>query len=103
MIQISNCFSYKAVGRRIKDRRLECNITQEQLAEWSGISPSFVGHIERGEKKASLKTIASMAEVLDIDLNYLVFGSKKPIPKDVKISVYELMDAIYSIIEHKRR
>ena len=103
MMQISDCFSYKAVGRRIKDRRLECNITQEQLAECSGISPSFVGHIERGEKKASLKTIATMAEVLDMDLNYLIFGCKKPISKDISIPAYELMDAIYSIIEHRRR
>lgn len=42
---------YKALGRRIREERLKRNLTQEQLAEAIEISNSYMGQIERGERK----------------------------------------------------
>ena len=39
-----------------------------------GISCSYVGHIERGIKAASLDTMAQLCKILDTDMHYLVFG-----------------------------
>ena len=50
---------------------MKANLTQEKLAELAGISPSFVGHIERGEKKASLETMVHIAAVLNTTTDYL--------------------------------
>ena len=47
---------YRAIGLRVRGLRQQQELTQESLAELVGVSPSFVGHIERGEKKASLET-----------------------------------------------
>ena len=69
-------FDYRAMGARIKARRLALRLTQERLAERVGISSSFVGHIERGEKKASLETVARLGAALDMSLDYLITGKK---------------------------
>ena len=42
---------YKAMGKRLKIERCNLNLTQEQLAEEVGLSPAYIGQIERGERK----------------------------------------------------
>lgn len=66
---------YRGLGRRIKQQRILYNMTQEELAEKSGISCSFVGHIERGEKKFSIGTLVAICNALDIAPNYLLQDS----------------------------
>lgn len=68
---------YAAIGWRVREMRMKANLTQEKLAELSGISPSFVGHIERGEKKASLETMVHIAAVLNTTTDYLLTGIKQ--------------------------
>lgn len=69
-------FDYAAMGRRVRERRCDRQMTQEKLAERTGISTSFVGHIERGEKKPSIETIVTLSNVLDNSLDYLLTGRK---------------------------
>ena len=75
--EISEKLDYKEIGKRIRTRRRELNITQEQVAERAGISTSFIGHIERGEKVASVETLAALSAALDMDLNYMIFGVRR--------------------------
>ena len=44
------------------------------MPEKADISPAFVGHIERGEKKASLETMSRLVMVLGTTMDYLVLG-----------------------------
>lgn len=67
---------YEMIGWRAKERRQELHLTQEDIAEMTGISPSFVGHIERGEKKASVATIVKLSCALDMATDYLLLGVK---------------------------
>ena len=64
----------KKIGQRIRKCRMELEMTQEKLAEMAGVSTSFIGHIERGEKIASVETLAAVSKVLDMDLNYMILG-----------------------------
>lgn len=48
---------YIRMGRMIKDERIRMNLTQEEMANAVGISASFMGHIERGSRVASIETI----------------------------------------------
>lgn len=66
--------NYIEMGRRVRRKRRELGLTQEQLAEQVGLSTSFIGFIERGEKAPSLDTMAKLADVLDMTLDYLVCG-----------------------------
>ena len=66
---------YCDLGRRIREQRLEKEWTQERLAASIGMSTSFVGHIERGTRKASLETLVLLANTLGVSLDYLLAGS----------------------------
>lgn len=66
---------YIAIGGRIRDQRHVLGLTQEALAERCGISFSFLGHIERGTRKMSLKTLVTLSDVLEISVDEIIFGA----------------------------
>lgn len=66
---------YRALGRRVRQQRVLNEMTQEELAEKAGISCSFVGHIERGEKKASVETLVCLCNALGVSPNILLQDS----------------------------
>lgn len=63
---------YTQTGKRIRDRRKELHLTQEALAEQAGISASFMGHIERGSRIASLDTLLAICIALDVSMDFIV-------------------------------
>ncbi len=65
--------SYRSIGARIREYRLERNMTQEDLAYSIGSSPSYICHIENGRKKVSLTKLVDIAEILDVTINDLVY------------------------------
>ena len=66
---------YRTLGKRVRQQRMMCGLTQEELAEKSGISCSFVGHIERGEKKASVETVVALCNAMEISPSVLLQDS----------------------------
>ena len=50
-------------------------ITQEKLSERAGISLSFLGHIERGTRKASLDTVVKLCNALKVSPSILLQDS----------------------------
>lgn len=66
---------YQDLGQRIRKLRREQDLTQEDLAELVGISPSFMGHVERGSRVASLETLVALCNVLKVSPSYLLQGS----------------------------
>lgn len=66
---------YVALGKRIRSERKVRKHTQEELSEMVGISLSFLGHIERGSRKASIETLIRIANTLNISIDYLLQDS----------------------------
>ena len=56
----------------IKARRKELDISQQDLAEMSGISLPTVKDIERGLANPSLSTISKLLDVLGMEIVYRV-------------------------------
>ena len=52
-------------GQALRERRKEQEMTQEELAFQSGYHPTYIGQLERGAKNPSLRTILSLAAVLN--------------------------------------
>lgn len=77
------------VGKRICQLREEHKLTQEELAEASAISPSFLGLIERGQRTPSVATLLKIAQVLDITLDELFNESRKPEFTEKFVSKYD--------------
>lgn len=57
---------YKTSGDKIKHYRTLRNLTQKELAELSGISEIAIRKYESGERKAKLKTLYALSEVLNV-------------------------------------
>ena len=66
---------YKMFGERVRGQRVLAQLTQEKLSQLSGISLSFLGHIERGTRKASLDTVVKLANALKVSPNLLLQDS----------------------------
>jgi transcriptional regulator with XRE-family HTH domain len=66
---------FKQLGSKIKVRRLELRMTQENLAEKVGISTNFMGQIERGDRKLSIETLVSISNNLNLSIDYLLSDS----------------------------
>jgi len=66
---------YKALGKRIKDTRKQRGMTQDKLGELCGLSAAHIGHIERGTRIPSLETVYTVACVLDVGVDRLLFDS----------------------------
>ena len=50
-------YDYKAVGERIRHRRMELNLTQAELAEKISRVPKYCADIERGYCGMSIETL----------------------------------------------
>jgi len=62
---------YKLLGKRVKLLREQAHLTQEKLAEKSGISLDYLGKIEVNINKPGLKTILKLANALDVHVKEL--------------------------------
>ena len=83
---------YREIGKRIRDIRTQAEITQEKLAELSGVSSNFISQIERGRNKCSLETISNLSSALNVPL-YELFNFKRvnPTAKDSFAKRIEIM------------
>ncbi|HVY09955.1 MAG TPA: helix-turn-helix transcriptional regulator [Mycobacteriales bacterium] len=59
-------------GARVRARRNELGLSQEGLADQSGLHWTFVGQVERGQRNLSLHNLLKLAAALDIDPGELV-------------------------------
>lgn len=66
--------NFEEIGARIKKRRIELNLTQEKLAEKTDLTETHIGAIERATSKCSIETLVKLAEVLSLNVDYLLFG-----------------------------
>jgi transcriptional regulator with XRE-family HTH domain len=55
------------IGRNLKAARVRRLLTQEELAEKAGVSPSTIVNIERDQTAPQFRTIRKLAEALDVD------------------------------------
>jgi transcriptional regulator with XRE-family HTH domain len=53
-------------GRRVRELRLERNLSQEKLAELADLHRNYVGGIERGERNVALVNIVKLARGLNV-------------------------------------
>jgi transcriptional regulator with XRE-family HTH domain len=55
------------IGRNLKAARVRRLLTQEELAEKAGVSPSTIVNIERDQTVPHFRTIRKLAQALDVD------------------------------------
>ncbi len=67
-----NEFLLKEFGDRIKQLRLQKNISQEKLSFLTGFHRTYIGMIERGERNISISNMAVFAKVFELNISELI-------------------------------
>lgn len=67
-------YDYRTVGERIRQRRMELNLTQMELAERINRVTKYCADIERGYCGMSIETLISFCRALEVSPTTLLFG-----------------------------
>jgi transcriptional regulator with XRE-family HTH domain len=62
------------MGDRIRGKRNELRLTQEQLAQRAGLNPKTIVWIEGGKTGGLYSTVQAIAAALDVSVGYLERG-----------------------------
>lgn len=95
--------NYPALGQSIRMYRKKLRLTQEQLAELAGVSASFMGHIERGTRVASLETFVRICQALQVTPNDLLLceirAGQDCLPDAITLSPAELLQGMVQLLK----
>lgn len=64
----------ESFGARLQSLRKEQSISQEKLAELSGLHRTYISSLERGARNPTITTLNSIAKALNIEISNLVSG-----------------------------
>ena len=64
-----------AVGMRIREARKSMYMTQSELADYLGVSTSYVSCLERGARPLTHNITLSLLRCLNVSYDYLVMGN----------------------------
>ncbi|RAL26732.1 helix-turn-helix domain-containing protein [Thermoflavimicrobium daqui] len=87
------------IGSRIKELRIQRNISAKELALALDVSQSFISAIENGNKKCSLENIDKICSVLGITLSDFFATNDNQLPPDL----IQLMEALKKLPSEERR
>ncbi|CAL6169690.1 helix-turn-helix transcriptional regulator [Vibrio parahaemolyticus] len=62
----------KRFGAKLRGKRKDKKVSQDQLALLADIDRSYIGRIERGEVNITLEKVYQLAEVLECDVRDLL-------------------------------
>ena len=104
---------YSLVGKRIRQFRLEKNMTQVMLAEKSGLSEAAIYSYETGKRLPALEPLINLSNALDVPTDSLLcdyLNNVKPsangglmdrmerLPKPEKERILKIMDALVKAV-----
>ena len=74
----------KALGEIITNIRILRGLEQQQLAQQADITPSYLCHIEKGNRTPSVKILKHLSEILDFPFKELLIAAKILTPQDIR-------------------
>ena len=88
------------IGQTIRDLRIKKEIKQKDLALKSGIKPTYLSQIEKGQKTPTLDVLERISKALDIPMPILTFLSlsEDDINPDKRDSYKRIEPAIKGLI-----
>lgn len=85
---------YSAVGKRIKKERKARGLTQEKLAELTGLSTAHIGKVEVASSEPSLQTLVDIANALNTSVDNFLSGNVSYPDVYLRKDIEELLDGV---------
>lgn len=67
---------YKIIGDMVRERRVSCGITLDQLADKLNVTTKTVQRYETGERKIKINTVMALSDILGFDYNKFMAEAK---------------------------
>jgi len=101
------------IAKNIRKIRLDSHLSQERLAELSGLTKGYISKIEKSDKAPPFSTLNKVANALNVDVGTLTAEDLEPL-QDInlcivrkgegkKISSATLEGYHYEVLAHKKR
>lgn len=90
-----------SVGERIRAIRKSKGLTQQQLAELSGLDDAYIGSVERGERNFSIDTLEKIIVGLNVP-SYSIFYSSEHDTDLVQLQSIDKFRALISELNPKQ-
>ena len=76
-------YDIKVCGERIRQLRIESNLTQEGLASELNIDRSLLSHVEAGKRGCSVDMFVRLSEFFGVTLDLLILGKEQAASQDI--------------------
>jgi len=76
----------KQIAKNIKKIRLDQNLSQEKLAELSGLTKGYISKIEKSDTAPPLSTLSKIAAALNVDITLLT-AEELELPEDIDLCI----------------
>lgn len=89
-------------GARVRSTREMRQLTQQQLADATGLHPTAISHMESGERGPSAQTLVRVADGLRVSTDYLLGRTSDlwgAVHESIAISIAQLPDADRRFLE----
>lgn len=90
---------FALIGQRIKEVRCEKHLTQEYLANMTGVNVSHISNIETNKVKVSLTLLVNICNALDVTMDYLL---ENEYHNPTSITEKELLNTIKDMKKEKQ-
>ena len=101
---------YRNIGKRLKELRLQANMSQEQLAEYVGVTTKTVSYWENAHNPVTLNKIPLIAEALNIPAYklFVFFDSEEKVADKEYIALLqsktgEELDVLFKLIKELQK
>ena len=86
------------LGKRIKNGRLELNLTQSDIKQKTGISTGNLSDIERGRSAPSASALCELSDVLECSVDYILFGKSRNTDKSKLSDIREQLTPVQELV-----
>ena len=87
-----------AIGERLRLKRTLLGFTQDEMAEKIDRASKYYADIERGSCGMSVETLMAIAKVLDLSLDYVIYGKIYSPAEEMSLS--SDVDAIMKLLNN---
>ncbi len=101
---------YRNIGKRLKELRLQANMSQEQLAEYVGVATKTISYWENAHNPVTLNKIPLIAQALNIPAYklFVFFDSEEQAADKDYVSLLqsktgEELDVLFKLIKELQK
>lgn len=73
---------YKIIGSMLREARLQCGLTLEQVGEKTGVIAKTIQRYETGERKVSINRLMELTSLFGLDYTLFMNSAKRKLSQD---------------------